>query len=293
MKGIWLPIITPFKNDEIDLVSYKRMINHYISQGISGIIPAGTTGESPALMDYELDLLLHTTMEYVDGRVPVYFGHGGNFTKKVIKGLSRIENSGVQGILSVCPYYNRPNQEGILQHFNAISQSTDLDMILYNIPYRTGRNMENKTILRLAENQNIIALKDASGNFAQSTDLLMHKPDGFSILSGEDATLFASLALGADGGILASAHLNTKKYLDMFQAFKGNNLSEAKLIWDQLYPIIPYLFKEPNPAPLKYLLTILGLIDAGELRLPMTPCSKEYKEILNKFFDHLKLQEAI
>ncbi len=293
MKGIWLPIITPFKNDEIDLISYKRMINHYISQGISGIIPAGTTGESPALMDYERDLLLHTTLEYVDGRVPIYFGHGGNFTRKVIKGLSRLENSGIQGILSVCPYYNRPNQEGILQHFTSISESTDLNIILYNIPYRTGRNMETDTILRLAEKDNIIALKDASGNFVQSTDILMKKPEGFSILSGEDVSLFASLALGGDGGIVASAHLNTAKYLDMFHAFEANNLDKGKIIWDELYPIIPYLFKEPNPAPLKYLLTILGLIDSGELRLPMTPCSKEYKEQLNKFFDHLKLQEAI
>lgn len=284
MKGIWLPIITPFKNDEMDLQSYRELIDHYISQGISGIIPAGTTGESPALMDYEMELLLHTTMEHVNGRVPVFFGHGGNFTKKVIKGLDRLHKTGVKGILSVCPYYNRPNQQGIYEHFNAISESTDLDILLYNIPYRTGRNMTNETIFKLAERDNIIALKDACGDFAQSTALLMNKPENFSILSGEDPTLFASLALGGDGGIVASAHLNTDLYVKMYDHFKENDLAKAQDVWSKLYPVIPYLFKEPNPAPIKHLLKQMDKIDSEELRLPMTPCTPEYKEVLSRFY---------
>ena len=287
MKGIWLPIITPFKNDEFDIKSYKRMIDYYISQGISGIIPAGTTGESPALLDYEMELLLHTTLEYVNGRVPVFFGHGGNYTKKVIKGLDRLHHTGVKGILSVCPYYNRPNQAGIVEHFSAISESTDLEILMYNIPYRTGRNMENETILKLAEKENIVALKDASGDFTQSTELLMHKPENFSILSGEDPTLFASLALGGDGGIVASAHLNTSKYMDLYNYFQKNELAKAKGVWDKLYPIIPYLFNEPNPAPLKHILKEMHLIDCGELRLPMTPCTDEYMKILAPFIQQL------
>lgn len=283
MKGIWLPIITPLKNDEIDLNSYHKMIDYYIEQGIDGIIPMGTTGESPALDDYEKELLLNLTMEYVDGRVPVFFGHGGNYTKKVIKNLKRIEKSGINGILSVCPYYNRPSQEGIIEHFNAISESTDLDIILYNIPYRTGRDMENETIFKLAEKSNIIGLKDASGDFSKSTDILMNRPDNFSIMSGEDLTLFSSLALGADGGIVASAHLYTSMYLELVEAFKQSDLITAKKIWNKLFPIIPYLFKEPNPAPIKFLLSSLGLIETDDIRLPLVTCSDSLKEELKQF----------
>lgn len=283
MNGIWLPIITPFKKDELDLKSYKHMIDYYISQGISGIIPMGTTGESPALSQYEKELLLNTTLEQVNGRVPILFGHGGNYTKKVVEELAYLENSGIDGILSVCPYYNRPSQEGIFQHFLAISNSTDLDILLYNIPYRTGRNMENETLIKLAEFSNIIGVKDACGDFSQTTSLLMNKPNDFSILSGEDYSLFGSLALGGDGGIVASAHLNTAKYIALYNAFAKNDLLEAKKIWSDLYPIIPYLFKEPNPAPIKYLLNLLDIIETDELRLPMTKISESLKVELNAF----------
>lgn len=283
MDGIWLPIITPFKEDHIDITSYKKMIDHYIEAGITGILPMGTTGESPALDDYEKELLLNITLEYVNGRVPVFFGHGGNYTNKVIKNLRRLEHSGIDGILSVCPYYNRPSQEGIYEHFSAIADSTDLDMLIYNIPYRTGRNIENETLFRLAEKENIIGVKDASGDFSQSTDLLMNRPEDFSIMSGEDLTLFSSLALGADGGIVASAHLHTSLYLDLVQAFKESDLIKAKKIWNKLFPIIPYLFKEPNPAPIKYILSSQHLIDTDDIRLPLMTCSDELKEELNQF----------
>lgn len=283
MKGIWLPIITPLKDNHIDINSYKKMLDYYIDKGITGIIPMGTTGESPALDDYEKELLLNITMEYVNGRVPVFWGHGGNYTHKVIKNLKRIENSGIDGILSVCPYYNRPSQEGIYQHFSAIAESTDLDILLYNIPYRTGRNIENETLFKLAQKHNIIGVKDASGDFSKSTDLLMHRPSDFCVMSGEDLTLFSSLALGANGGIVASAHLYTSHYLDLIDAFDKNDLKKAKKIWNKLFPIIPYLFKEPNPAPIKYLLHSLDLIESDDIRLPLVTCSDSLKEELNGF----------
>jgi len=283
MNGIWLPIITPLKDNHIDKKSYKKMINHYIDEGITGIIPMGTTGESPTLDDYEKELLLNITIEYVNNRVPIFFGHGGNYTNKVIKNLKKIETSGIDGILSVCPYYNRPSQEGIYEHFNAISESTDLDVLLYNIPYRTGRNIENETLYKLAKKNNIIGVKDASGDFSQSTDLIMNRPDNFSIMSGEDLTLFSSLALGADGGIVASAHLSTSLYLDLIEAFTKSDLKKAKKVWNKLFPIIPYLFKEPNPAPIKYLLKSLTMIETDDIRLPLITCSDSLKEELNKF----------
>lgn len=283
MNGIWLPIITPFNHGKIDYISYKRLIDHYIKQGIDGIIPMGTTGETPTLYSSEKRELLEKTLEYVNHRVPVYLGHGGNFTEQLIEELSSIEYSGVKGILSVCPYYNRPSQEGIFQHFKAISESTDLDIVLYNIPYRTGRNIENETVFRLSELHNIIGIKDASGDFNQTTDLILNKPEHFSIMSGEDYTLFSSLALGCDGGILASAHLKTYGFIELYHAFLHNDLMSAKKIWMKLSPVIPYLFKEPNPVPIKYILMQQGLIQSDEVRLPLTPCSDGLKHILNEF----------
>lgn len=283
MNGIWLPIITPFKDGKIDFNSYKRLIDHYIKQGIDGIIPLGTTGESSTLYAHEKKELLEATIDYVDHRVPVFLGLGGNFTDQLVQDVKEIEHSGIKGILSVCPYYNRPNQTGIYEHFKAIALSTDLEIILYNIPYRTGRNIENETVYKLSEFRNIVGIKDASGDFNQTTDLILHKPDNFSVLSGEDYTLFSSLALGGDGGILASAHLKTYGFVELYQTLKHNDLITAKKIWSKLSPVIPYLFKEPNPAPIKYILYKQGLIDSDEVRLPLTNCSEALKVDLDQF----------
>lgn len=284
MNGIWLPIITPIKNGNIDFDSYKRLIDYYIKQGIDGIIPLGTTGESPTLYDTEKRALLEATLEYVNHRVPIYLGYGGNFTDKLVSELKAIEYSGIKGILSVCPYYNRPSQVGIFEHFKAISESTDLNVVVYNIPYRTGRNIENETLFKLAEIKNIIGVKDACGDFNQTTELLLNKPADFSVMSGEDYTLYSSLALGGDGGIIASAHLKTFGFVELLNAFKHNDLLSAKKIWSQLSPVIPYLFKEPNPSPIKFLLKQQGLIDSDEVRLPLTVCSDSHKEVLARFY---------
>jgi len=164
ISGVWLPIITPFLEDKIDYKSYKRMIDHYADKGISGLIPLGTTGEIPVLSDYEFEEMIDKTLEYNEDRLPVYVGVGGNYTAKVIKKVKIAEKYKVQGILSVCPYYNRPNQEGIYSHFKAIADETPLNIIIYNIPYRTGTNIENDTIYRLAELTNMAGLKDSCGD---------------------------------------------------------------------------------------------------------------------------------
>ncbi len=283
LSGIYLPIITPMVEDKIDYKSYTKLIEHYISQGVSGIIPLGTTGESPTVGKNERHRLIDLTVATVNKRVPIYVGYSDNNTKCLLEGISQYEEIGIQGILSSTPHYNRPSQEGIYQHFKSLAESTNLDIILYNIPYRTGRNMENETIRRLAEIPNIVGLKDASGNMVQTTELLMKKPDNFSILTGEDIHLFSHLALGGDGGILASAHLNTKAYLKLYHTIKNNQLDEARNIWAQLGPLIPYLFKEPNPSPLKYLMMKKGLIQSDQIRLPMIPVTDEYAKVLNQF----------
>ena len=213
VKGLWVPVVTPFENDELDMVSYEKLVNHYINEGVHGLMPLGTTGETPTLSEKEYEEIVSKTMEVVNGRVPVIIGLGGNCTRSVIDKLKVAERHKVQGILSVSPYYNRPDQRGIYEHFKKISESTDLDIVLYNIPYRTGRNMENETILKLSEEKNIVGVKDASGDFNKTIELLLNKPDEFSVLSGEDNLFYSSLLLGGDGGVTASAHLKTRDFI--------------------------------------------------------------------------------
>lgn len=277
IEGVWLPVITPFVNDEIDFASYRSLIDHYIPKGISGVIANGTTGESPVLSESEFEALAYKTVEFCNNRVPAFFGVGGNYTKEVIHKLKIAEKAGIQGVLSVSPYYNRPDQRGIYEHFRMLSENTSLPIILYNIPYRTGRNMENDTILRLAELKNIVAIKDASGNVNQSLDLLLNRPANFSILTGEDNLFLTSLAHGADGGILASSHIYTESFMEVYYLMRDNNYKLALQTWNQLSRVIPLLFKEPNPAPLKYILHKQKLIQSGELRLPLVEISATLK----------------
>lgn len=282
LSGVLLPIITPFINDEIDFGSYATLIEHYITQRISGLIPNGTTGESPVLSDYEFESLLEKTIQIVNGRIPVYFGLGGNCTKKVLEQLRTVNKFDIAGILSVAPYYNRPDQRGIYEHFRAISESTDKEIIIYNIPYRTGRNIENDTIVKLAHLPNIVGLKDSCGDIKQSMDLLLNKPSNLSVLTGEDILYYCTLSLGGDGGILASAHISTDKFVKVYEFMKLNDHKSALKIWSEISRFIPHLFAEPNPAPLKYLLARDGMISSDEIRLPLVGVSESMKEKLAK-----------
>ena len=286
IEGIWLPIITPFKDDEVDYQSYKSLIDYYINKGISGLIPLGTTGESSTISEEEYENIIERTMEYTKNTVPVYVGLGGNNTAKLVKQLKIVEKYKVDGILSVCPYYNRPDQRGIYEHFKKVSESTDLNIILYNIPYRTGRNIENATIHKLSELKNIVALKDSCGDIKQSMELFLNPPKDFSILTGEDVLFYSTMTLGASGGILASAHLKTEKFIEIYKKIKSNDHGSALNIWKELYSTIPPLFEEPNPTPIKYCLYKLGLISSPEARLPLTPISDALERKLN---DNLKI----
>ncbi|MDF2942357.1 MAG: dihydrodipicolinate synthase [Herbinix sp.] len=283
LTGVWLPIITPFLEDKIDYKSYKNLIDHYADTGISGIIPLGTTGEIPVLSDYEFEEMMEKTMEYNKDRLPIYIGIGGNYTAKVIKKVRIAEEYNVQGILSVCPYYNRPNQEGIYNHFMSIAEATPLNIVLYNIPYRTGVNIENETIYKLAEFKNIVGLKDSCGDIKQSMALLMNPPKDFSILTGEDILFYVTLAMGGQGGILASSHLRTEQFVALYNKMRENDQEAAMQIWKQLYDFIPLLFKEPNPSPIKYCLKELGLITSPEVRLPLTQISEQLKNKLDAY----------
>ena len=183
-SGVWLPAITPFEDGEIDYPSYERLVDHYVRAGVAGIIPLGTTGESPTIDEAESAALVERTVAVVAGRVPVVVGLGGNDTRKVVKAVKHLERQAVQGILSVCPYYSRPSQDGLREHFRRLAEATDLPILIYNIPYRTGVNLANDTLLALAELPGIAGVKDSSGNLAQSLELLRQRPEGFAVLTG-------------------------------------------------------------------------------------------------------------
>jgi len=281
IEGVLVPLVTPFKDGMVDLKSYERMVNHYIEEGVSGIIPLATTGESPTILENEYEEVLAKTMEFTNNRVPVYVGLGGNHTSEVVKKLKVAERYNVDGILSVAPYYSRPNQRGLYEHFKSVSEESDLDIIIYNIPYRTGTNVENETIHRLSELKNIIGVKDCSGDMKQTTDLLINPPEDFSILTGEDAYFYTTLLLGGQGGIMGSAHLRTKEFIEVYNLVRTNDHQAALKKWKSLYKMIPLLFVEPNPTPLKYSLSKLGLIDSDEVRLPLVNITTELENKLN------------
>ena len=287
LRGIWIPLITPFKDSELDLPSYKRLVEHYTSFEIAGLLPMGTTGESPTVNSTEYERVLAATMEYKPAATPVIMGLGGNDTKKITSQLYLAEKYLVDGILSVCPYYNRPSQEGIYQHFKSIAAATDKPIIIYNIPYRTGRVIENATLRRLAELPNIVGLKDASGDIHQTVELLLNPPPNFTILCGEDAFFYTSLLHGGGGGILASAHVQTKSYIDLCKLVWANDHQAALELWKPLTHFIPLLFAEPSPGPLKYLLCRDGLIANDEIRLPLVNITRDLARKLDEAVEHI------
>src|SRR5947207_12390399 len=272
-NALWLPLITPFKDGAVDFASYERLVAHYVAQGVDALFPLGTTGESPTLDEAESEALIERTLAVAAGKVPVFAGIGGNATHKVVKALKRLQRLPFKGIVSVCPYYNRPGQDGLIRHFQAIASETDREVLIYNIPYRTAVNLSNDSLLELANVPNIVGVKDSSGILTQSLDLLARKPAGFSVLTGEDALYFTMLANGADGGILASSHLATERFLDVGRRFAANDVAGARTAWAPLAALVPLLFAEANPMPIKYLLWRQGLIASPECRLPLTKIS--------------------
>jgi len=274
ISGIWLPVITPFLDGRVDLVSYPRLVEHYLQAGVSGIFPLGTTGESPTLEEDEVRAIIDCTSEVVAGRVPIYVGIGGNATRKVVKAVERLQSHHFDGIVSVCPYYNRPGQDGLREHFTRLAEATDRPIVIYNIPYRTGVNLSNDTLLELAELPSIVGVKDSSGNLAQSLDLLRRRPEGFAVMTGEDGSLYTLLAHGADGGILASSHLATELFVKIYGRMVANDHRGARATWSCLEALVPLLFQEANPMPIKHCLWRQGLISSPECRLPLTRVSR-------------------
>jgi 4-hydroxy-tetrahydrodipicolinate synthase len=274
--GIWLPLITPFRDDKLDEPSLRRLIRHYAAEPIDGLILGATTGEGLTLDDAELERLVdvsRTELATAGRSLPVYLGLCGSDTRDVAKVLHGSANWPIDGYLIACPYYTRPSQDGLFRHFSALSQATSRSILIYNIPYRTGVNLGNETMLRLAEHTNIVGVKDCCADLMQSFDLIRSRPPGFAVLTGEDALFYPALALGSDGGVLASAHVETAAFATIRTRLLQGDQAGALSAWRRLVDLPRLLFAEPSPAAIKHFLWRTGLIDSPELRLPMTPVS--------------------
>jgi 4-hydroxy-tetrahydrodipicolinate synthase len=271
IAGVWLPLITPFKDGRLDETSLARLVRHYTAEPIDGLILAATTGEGLTLDEAETERVVAITAAARERALPMYLGLCGADTRKVAAALARTASWPIDGYLIACPYYVRPPQEGLYRHFAALAGATDKPIIVYNIPYRTGVNLANATLLRLAELPNIVGVKDCCAEQMQTFDLIRARAPGFAVLTGEDALFYGAVAHGADGGILAAAHVETARFAAVRAALIASRREEALREWHDLVDLARLLFAEPNPAPIKHWLWRAGLIDSAELRLPMMP----------------------
>lgn len=287
-EGVFVPNITPFKDGEIDEGSLRRLVDHIIDGGASGLIPCGTTGESATLSHDEHIDIIRIVVDQVSGRVPVVAGVGTNDTRESISLLEGAAKLDVQGYLVVCPYYNRPSQDGIIAHFRAVSEVTDRPVLLYNIPMRTGRNIDVSTVVELSRIPNIVGIKDASADINQTMNIIA-RTKNFLVLSGEDHLLFSICCLGGHGGIMASAHVLPGEFLALCNAARDGDLEEARRLHYHLLPLVRVMFKEPNPAPAKAAMKLMGVIESDEMRLPLMSVSAACREDISGVLHGLKL----
>ncbi|CAH0152916.1 4-hydroxy-tetrahydrodipicolinate synthase [Priestia megaterium] len=273
-------MVTPFDHKgNIDFEKTTQLINYLISNGSDALVIAGTTGESPTLSTEEKLALFRHSVKVVDGRVPVVAGTGSNNTYASIELTKKAEEIGVDAIMIVAPYYNKPNQEGLYQHFKTIAESTELPVMLYNIPGRSVINMSVDTIVRLAELPNVVALKDASGDLDAMTAIIAQTSDDFALYSGDDGLTLPVLAVGGTGIISVASHIIGNEMQEMVKLYESGNPKEAAKIHQRIVPVMKSLFAAPSPTPVKTALQLKGL-DVGSVRLPLVPLTEEERQTL-------------
>ncbi|SFN40227.1 4-hydroxy-tetrahydrodipicolinate synthase [Nitrosospira briensis] len=281
-RGSLVAIVTPMReNGELDLERFHALIDFHVAEGTDGIVVVGTTGESPTVDFDEHNLLIRTAVECAAGRVPVIAGTGANSTREAIDLSIYAKNAGADASLSVVPYYNKPTQEGLYQHFRAIAEAVDIPQILYNVPGRTVADIANDTVLRLAQIPNIVGIKDATGDMGRGFDLLCRAPQGFAVYSGDDASALAMLLLGGHGVISVTANVAPRLMHDMCAAAFAGDLAAARTANGKLSRLHVDLFVEANPIPVKWAVAQMGLIGA-DLRLPLTPLSDRYHQTVRE-----------
>jgi 4-hydroxy-tetrahydrodipicolinate synthase len=278
LHGLWLPLITPFRNGALDETSLKRLVRHYANKPIDGFVLAATSGEGMTLDDDELmriAALTRATLIESKRDTPILLGLSGSDTRRLCHTIEATAAWPIDGYLIASPYYSRPSQRGLLQHFKALANHATRPIVLYNIPYRTAVNLANDTLLELAEHRNIIGLKDCCADRNQTLDLLRRRPSGFRVLTGEDAQYFEALGDGADGAILLSGHVETESFALVHSLLKQGKREAARAHWEEVSELTRLLFAEPSPAPAKYWLSRTGLIGSAEVRLPMVEVSAD------------------
>jgi len=281
IKGVFAPNITPFSDNAIDETALRRVLDYFLDSEIDGLVPCGTTGESATLTHDEHRRVVELTIQHAAGRASVIAGAGSNSTAEAVELVEHAEGAGADAALVICPYYNRPTQAGLIEHFTRVAESTSLPLIMYNVPSRTGVNMAAATTVRLAQVPNIVGVKEASGDLDQIGDIIRLAPPDFAVLSGDGALTFAICCLGGVGGILADAHVLPNEWRRMVNLIATGNIAEAREIHYRLIPITKALFMESNPAPAKAALDIMGIC-SPEMRLPLLPATDPCRAVLRE-----------
>jgi 4-hydroxy-tetrahydrodipicolinate synthase len=279
LHGVWLPLVTPFCDSVVDEISLRRLVRHYAGLPIDGLILAATSGEGLTLGMAELEWIVAVTRETIAEAhryLPICLGLSGSHTRKLCHTLDETAAWPIDGYLISSPYYSRPSQRGLMQHFTVLADHASWPIVLYNIPYRTSVTLETDTLLELAHHPNIVGLKDCGASRAQSIELLRRRPAGFRILTGEDAQYFEALTDGADGAILLSAHIETATFAAIHKLFREGHTDDARARWEGVSDLTRLLFAEPSPSPAKYWLSRVGMIESAEVRLPMVEVSHEF-----------------
>lgn len=288
IRGCGTALVTPFTDSyEIDYDAFRVLVKRQLDAEIDFLVPLGTTGETPCLEDYEKERLLDTLVEVNNGKVPVVTGAGSNSTKQVISCISKLSKYKPDAFLVVVPYYNKPTQEGIYQHYKAISESTSIPVILYNVPGRTGINMTTETTLRLAGLKNIIAIKEASGNYSQISETIRLSPEGFTVLSGIDDDTLSMMCTGAKGVISVASNVAPSPVAKMTKLLLNGDTAEAAVLHHKLMPLFKACFIESNPIPVKSALSLLGVI-RNRLRLPLTSSVLQTDQLMQKLLKEIE-----
>lgn len=290
LQGTGVALVTPFKEDKtIDVPALERLVHSQVENGVDYLVVLGTTAETPTLSTEEKELVKKTVKQANNGRLPMVLGVGGNNTQTIVEQVREVSPKDYIAILSVTPYYNKPSQEGLYQHYKAVAEATELPILLYNVPSRTGVNMDYRTTLRLAkEVPNIIGIKEASGNIVQIMHLLRGRRENFLVISGDDATALPTVLLGGDGTISVLGQAFPERYSQMIRQGLEGNYKEANTIQYQLLEAVELIFKEGNPVGIKALLSLLGVINTLEVRLPLVNATEGLQKELKTYLEYMR-----
>ena len=290
LQGTGVALVTPFKEDKtIDVPALERLVHSQVENGVDYLVVLGTTAETPTLSTEEKELVKKTVKQANNGRLPMVLGVGGNNTQTIVEQVREVSPKDYIAILSVTPYYNKPSQEGLYQHYKAVAEATELPILLYNVPSRTGVNMDYRTTLRLAkEVPTIIGIKEASGNIVQIMHLLRGRRENFLVISGDDATALPTVLLGGDGTISVLGQAFPERYSQMIRQGLEGNYKEANTIQYQLLEAMELIFKEGNPVGIKALLSLLGVINTLEVRLPLVNATEGLQKELKAYLEYMR-----